>query len=543
MKRSLFGTAALAVVALSAVLIGPASAAKPPPTNSGGCPNGSLTNYPESSIVGAGFTQTDSKTLTYKFISEDQSPTGGVPGLVGFCVYGANVAPDTVATTVKGFDGSTWKASKPGKSFGFTRPGGESSNIPLDGKTVDPIGSATWFNTFAVPTTQKLLLHISGTSVCNGQPTCYVRPTLVQTGTLTVQKVVINDNGGTKIATDFKFKVNGGTATTFTQDGSDTLAGKNTVTIPSGAYSVVEDGTPITGYGTTLSAGCSGNMPGGGSATCTITNDDSPPICNAGTGNTGAAYNAIPTDVQHCSPPSWGFEATQTNEFGDEVVLSVPGPGFAGSLHSITVDFQSYGCSDSGHWNTGDCVTTPGATFTVPGGITMNLYDPNGSGGLVTPIASQTINPNLPFRPSATALDVNCPNPPGDPNAAADSRFKDTISGQCNYSFSVPLTVFFPVGTLLSNNQTVVWTAEFNTTHYGYSPIGEGEACFTANAGNPGCGYDSLNVGVKSYPNAPYAGVDLSENVAYRSFGGPLQPLASETGWLGLRPLGQIVVS
>ena len=48
--------------------------------------------------------------------------------------------------------------------------------------------------------------------------------------------------------------MNGGTATTFTQDGSDTLAGKNTVTIPSGAYTVVEDGTPIAGYGTTLSA-------------------------------------------------------------------------------------------------------------------------------------------------------------------------------------------------------------------------------------------------------------------------------------------------
>ena len=34
-----------------------------------------------------------------------------------------------------------------------------------------------------------------------------------QAGTLIVKKLVVNDNGGTKIATDFSFKVNGGTAT------------------------------------------------------------------------------------------------------------------------------------------------------------------------------------------------------------------------------------------------------------------------------------------------------------------------------------------
>ena len=48
------------------------------------------------------------------------------------------------------------------------------------------------------------------------------------TGTLIVKKVVVNDNGGSKVATDFSFKVNGGSATSFTQD-TDTLHGKNTL--------------------------------------------------------------------------------------------------------------------------------------------------------------------------------------------------------------------------------------------------------------------------------------------------------------------------
>src|SRR5574340_68335 len=46
-------------------------------------------------------------------------------------------------------------------------------------------------------------------------------------GSLIVKKVVINDDGGTKIATDFSFQVDGGTAIDFSQDGGDTMKGKN----------------------------------------------------------------------------------------------------------------------------------------------------------------------------------------------------------------------------------------------------------------------------------------------------------------------------
>jgi len=85
--------------------------------------------------------------------------------------------------------------------------------------------------------------------------------------TLIVKKVVINDNGGTKAATDFTFHVNGGAATAFTADG------QNDLSVPAGSYTVTE--TADTGYATTYSPECSElTLANGQTATCTITNDD-----------------------------------------------------------------------------------------------------------------------------------------------------------------------------------------------------------------------------------------------------------------------------
>src|SRR6185503_4772755 len=93
-----------------------------------------------------------------------------------------------------------------------------------------------------------------------------------QAGTLIVKKIVINDNGGTKIATNFSFQINGGSATSFVQDGADTLKGKNTLSVSAGTYSVTEPA--VTGYTTTYD-NCSNVAVGlGEEKTCTVTNDD-----------------------------------------------------------------------------------------------------------------------------------------------------------------------------------------------------------------------------------------------------------------------------
>ena len=185
----------------------------------------------------------------------------------------------------------------------------------------------------------------------------------------------------------------------------------------------------------------------------------------------------------------------------------------------------------------------PGAdTFTIPGGITANIYDPAVS--LTVPIATSTINPNIPFRPSADP--INCPlaDAPQGPNDDG-MRWFDTVSGTCKYSLSVPLTFTFAGETL---PDTVVWTVQFNTSHAGYAPIVSTLGSQPCNSTDEGCGYDHLNVGYRDYPGAPYVGTDADEDVWYQSngnsdFSAPLVALHATSGHTGLTPLGEIVLN
>lgn len=87
-------------------------------------------------------------------------------------------------------------------------------------------------------------------------------------GTLIVNKILKNDNGGMKKVADFSYKINGGNANAFEVDGS------NSHTLNAGTYSVVE--LADAGYATTYE-NCTGiTLANGATATCTITNDDKP---------------------------------------------------------------------------------------------------------------------------------------------------------------------------------------------------------------------------------------------------------------------------
>jgi hypothetical protein len=84
-----------------------------------------------------------------------------------------------------------------------------------------------------------------------------------------VTKLVVNNDGGSKVASDFGFSVNGAAAVPFESDGSNSLS------VPAGTYSVIEPA--VAGY-TANYAGCSNvALVAGASATCTITNDDNAP--------------------------------------------------------------------------------------------------------------------------------------------------------------------------------------------------------------------------------------------------------------------------
>lgn len=92
--------------------------------------------------------------------------------------------------------------------------------------------------------------------------------------TLTVKKIVINDNDGTKHASDFSFQVNEGSATAFSS-GENNLLGENNVVVNAGTYSVTEPSAE--GYSTTYDNCSQIVLANGGHATCTITNNDIAP--------------------------------------------------------------------------------------------------------------------------------------------------------------------------------------------------------------------------------------------------------------------------
>jgi hypothetical protein len=228
-------------------------------------------------------------------------------------------------------------------------------------------------------------------------------------------------------------------------------------------------------------------------------------------GSGGTVYNAIPSKLPG-SVPSQGFECCQTSGFGDEVGLG----GKARTPQSMSAVLVSWGCQN-GHWYSGDCSTTPGATFSVP--ITFTIYEDNASTpGAVLAQATQTVN--VLYRPSANT--AKC----------GDGRWYDSQDHTCYNGFAQ--TIKMPVtGTTLPDQ--VIWSVAYNTTTAGHTPVGP-SAC---NISSGGCGYDSLNVGAWSAPNAPYTGTDTNEDQAFRCVT-LLNVCSMENGWTGYRPLGAI---
>lgn len=89
-------------------------------------------------------------------------------------------------------------------------------------------------------------------------------------GTLVIKKIVKNDNGGDRVASDFKFSINGADSISFEADG------QNDILVDEGNFSITED--EIASYTTTYDKCNDLFVPAGGSAVCTITNDDKPVV-------------------------------------------------------------------------------------------------------------------------------------------------------------------------------------------------------------------------------------------------------------------------
>lgn len=184
-------------------------------------------------------------------------------------------------------------------------------------------------------------------------------------------------------------------------------------------------------------------------------------------------YNNIASPIPG-NVPSQAFEATSTSEFGGQVTLA----GTERSDPKVTVLMSSWGC-ESGSWNLGTCLTTPGANFSHP--ITLNVYAVGAGNAPGALLGTKTVIFTIPFRPSADNL--NCVG------ANATKWYNGTT---CFNGFATPIS-FSLYGITLPNS--VILSIAYNTTHYGYTPIGEAAPCYTEPGG---CGYDSLNVGAQT---------------------------------------------
>jgi hypothetical protein len=204
-------------------------------------------------------------------------------------------------------------ANGPGESY----PHDSSIEILVDGTGTDSL----------VPAGVRLANVCSYPSAGNGGNNnpfdCVVTPG-IQYGTLIVKKLVVNDNGGSKAATDFGFQVNGGTTTSFIQDPNDanTLKGQNTLTLQVGTYTVTEPA--VTGYTTSTSNCTSVSVTAGGTATCTITNNDKAPsltlVKNVTNNNGGTAvpgdWTLTATNYDSSSPDAGTYNLSESGPSG-----------------------------------------------------------------------------------------------------------------------------------------------------------------------------------------------------------------------------------
>jgi hypothetical protein len=145
--------------------------------------------------------------------------------------------------------------------------------------------------------------------------------------------------------------------------------------------------------------------------------------------------------------PSYGAQAYSFNEWGGGVSFA----GSARKLAAATVTMSSWACQTGG-WSTGDCSTTPGATYNVP--ITFNVYNVGAGNTVGTLIASKTQTFTISFRPSP---DTVC----------GDGRWSDGTS--CFNGKAVNITFDFTGQTLPDK---AIFGITYQTLSSGYPPLG-----------------------------------------------------------------------
>ncbi|MEE8466189.1 MAG: hypothetical protein V3S68_06885, partial [Dehalococcoidia bacterium] len=170
--------------------------------------------------------------------------------------------------------------------------------------------------------TMALSSGCSGVVALGGVQTCIITndDIALNVPTLTVVKKVVNDSGGSAVASDWTMNIAGANVSNTSFAGAE--AGV-TITLDAGAYSVGETGGP-SGYAMSSSADCSGTIIAGDVLTCVITDDDiatnDPMVTVIVKVVNNHGGSAVPSD--------WTLEIVGSN---------VSNTGFAGSEAGATV--------------------------------------------------------------------------------------------------------------------------------------------------------------------------------------------------------------
>jgi hypothetical protein len=189
----------------------------------------------------------------------------------------------------------------------------------------------------------------------------------------------------------------------------------------------------------------------------------------------GASAAKIPHSVLYTSTqpgvanlPSVGVEAYSFNQIGDEVRLRR-----IAKIKSVAVTLSSWACQ-TGAWNTGDCQTTPGATFSTP--MTLHIYKASStdtSSGETTPgrlLVAVTKTFKIPYRPSVSSF------------CSGGEWFKN---GQGCFNGLAHTIAFTLTGLKTKLPRDVVYGISYNSDNSGPEPLH-----------GTGAPEDSLNVGL-----------------------------------------------
>lgn len=217
-------------------------------------------------------------------------------------------------------------------------------------------------------------------------------------------------------------------------------------------------------------------------------------------------FDSIPATLPG-SFPSVGYQATQTDELGDNIAFTLPDGN--NKLTTVTVSLTNWSCENDfdlveGAWvpnrgSTEACVTTPGSGFTHP--ITLNLYNVDHTGEYPAPgalLVTKTINATIPFRPSYDSVQCSANSPEND--IPFGGTWFDPVQNKCVHGRAFTIDFDFSSDNVVLPGE-VIFGIAYNTSSYGTAPMG---------VVGP---YDSLNL---SLGNAiPTVGTDVEPKTLF----------------------------